>query len=63
MAESYTEGEEQISGINYEQRVYNDNGNMIKCIRWNSLDSSTKFYEEYEREEDGTVRYEKDETG
>ncbi len=61
--ESYVEGEEKTTGINYEQRVYNDSGIMVKCIRWNSLDSSSKFYEECEREENGRVKYEKDETG
>ena len=63
LTESYVEGSETSSGINFEERVYNDNGNMVKCIRWNSLDASSKFYEEYEREEDGRIRYEKDETG
>lgn len=63
LTESYVEGEEKTSGVNFEERVYNDDGNMVKCIRWNSLDSSTKFYEECEREKDGRVKYDKDETG
>ncbi|MDE6586410.1 MAG: hypothetical protein K2K80_07010, partial [Clostridia bacterium] len=63
LTESYTEEEKQTAGVNFVERVYNDDGNMIKCIRWNSLDSSTKFYEECERDKDGTVRYGQDETG
>ncbi|MCM1546381.1 MAG: RHS repeat-associated core domain-containing protein [Clostridiales bacterium] len=63
LTESYVEGEEKTSGKNFEERVYNADGNVVKCIRWNSLDSSSKFYEEYECEKDGRVKYEKDETG
>ncbi|MDE6372889.1 MAG: RHS repeat protein, partial [Clostridia bacterium] len=37
--------------------------NVVKCIRWNSLDSSSKFYEEYDRAENGQVTADRDETG
>ena len=63
LTESYVEGEEQTSGINFEERVYNDDGNMVKCIRWNSLDSSSKFYEECNRAENGQVTADRGETG
>ena len=63
LTESYAENEEDISGVNFEERVYNDDGNVVKCIRWNSLDSSSKFYEEYDRAENGQVTADRYETG
>ncbi len=62
LTESYVEGEEKDSGRNFEERVYNDDGNVVKLIRWNSLDSSSKFYTESEYE-NGRLLKEKDETG
>ena len=49
LTESYIEDEKLTTGINYEQRVYDDSGNMVKCISWNSLDSTSKFYTESDR--------------
>ena len=63
LTESFIEGEEQTGGINYEQKVYDDNGNVVKTISWNSLDSSSKFYSESEVAENGQVTADKDETG
>ena len=63
LTESFIEGEEQTGGINYEQKVYDDNGNVVKTIAWNSLDSSSKFYSESEVAENGQVLADKDETG
>ena len=63
LVESYVEGEEKTSGITYQQKVYDDNGNVIKTISWNSLDSSSKFYSESEVSENGQVIADKDETG
>ena len=63
LTESFVEGEEKTSGINFEEKVYNDDGNVVKYIRWNSLNSSTKFYEECEVDEKGRVTSEKDEAG
>ena len=63
LTESFIEGEEQTGGINYEQKVYDDNGNVVKTISWNSLDSSSKFYSESEVAENGQVLADKDETG
>ena len=40
-----------------------DNGNVVKTIAWNSLDSSSKFYSESEVAENGQVTADKDETG
>ncbi len=63
LTESYVEGEEFTSGKSYEQRVYDENGNVVKTISWNSLDSSSKFYSEKDIAENGQVLAEKDETG
>ena len=63
LTESFIEGEEQTGGINYEQKVYGENGNVVKTIAWNSLDSSSKFYSESEVAENGQVLADKDETG
>ncbi len=63
LTESFVEGEEKTSGINFEEKVYNDDGNVVKYIRWNSLNSSTKFYEECEVDEKGRVTSKKDEAG
>ncbi|MDE7084448.1 MAG: hypothetical protein K2O81_04325, partial [Clostridia bacterium] len=63
LTESYIEDEKLTSGINYEQRVYDDSGNAIKTISWNSLDSTSKFYTENERAENGQVTADRDETG
>ena len=63
LTESYVNGEELTSGVNYEQKVYDENGNVTKTISWNSLDSSSKFYTESEVAENGQVTADKDETG
>lgn len=63
LTESYISGEELISGKNYKQVVYDENGRAVRNISWNSLDSSSKFYEESDRAENGQVVAEKDETG
>lgn len=63
LTESFVMGEELTSGKNYEERVYDENGNVIKTVKWNSLDSSSKFYSESVISESGLVTAEKDETG
>jgi len=63
LAESYYDEELLTTGINYAETVYNDNGNVIKTIAWNSLDSSSKFYSEKVYSENGQVVAEKAETG
>ena len=63
LTESFIEGEELTSGKNYEERVYDENGNLTKTISWNSLDSASKFYSETEYSEIGQVTAEKDEIG
>ncbi len=63
LTKSYIQGEEQISGISYEERVYNENGFCTKTISWNSLDSSSKFYSESDVSESGQVMADRDETG
>lgn len=63
LTEAYIEGEELTSGINFEERFYDDNGNVLKTITWNSLDSSTKFYSESTYAENGQVVADKDESG
>ncbi len=63
LTESFVMGEELTSGKNYEERVYDENGNVTKTVKWNSLDSSSKFYSESVISESGLVTAEKDETG
>ena len=63
LSESYVEGEELTSGKVYEERVYDESGNLLKTIAWNSLDASSKFYTESEVAENGQILADKDETG
>lgn len=63
LTENYVEGGESRFGRNYERRVYDKNGNLTKTIRWNSLDSSSKFYFESDYAENGQVTADRDETG
>lgn len=63
LTENYVEGGEKRFGKNYEKRVYDKNGNLTKTIRWNSLDSSSKFYTESDYAENGQVVADRDETG
>ncbi|MDE5721885.1 MAG: hypothetical protein K2I30_03995 [Clostridia bacterium] len=63
LTESFVVGEEQTGGVNYEQKVYNKHGAVVKEIKWNSLDSSSRFYTETDLADDGRVLAEKDETG
>ena len=61
--ESYVVGEELTSGINIEETEYDEKGNPVRTISWNSLDSSSKFYVESEYAEDGAVLSDYDELG
>lgn len=63
LIENYRVDTEPYKGRNYEQRVYDKNGNLTKTIRWNSLDSSSKFYTESDYAENGQVASDRDETG
>jgi len=63
LIENYRVDTEPYKGRNYEQRVYDKNGNLTKTIRWNSLDSSSKFYTESDYAENGQVTADRDETG
>lgn len=63
LTESYMEGEELSSGKNYKQNVYDKNGHIVKTLSWNSLDSSSKFYEESDRAGNGQIIADRDETG
>ena len=63
LSESYVEGEELTSGKSYEERVYDENGNLLKTISWNSLDASSKFYKESSYSENGQIIADMDETG
>ena len=56
--------DESISrGREIEETVYDDNGNAVKSFRYNSLDSSSKFYTESEVAENGQTLADYDETG
>ena len=61
--ESYVEGEEKTKGKTIEETEYDEKGNVVKSIEYNSLDSSSKFYKESEYAENGRIVAEKDETG
>lgn len=52
---SYTEGKELISGIFVEEHIYDKNGYEIKTVTYNSLDPSSKLYNETEINEDGHI--------
>lgn len=60
---SYIAGEELTSGKSIEETVYDDKGRVAKSFRYNSLDSSSRFYKESETDENGKVIAEIDETG
>ena len=61
--QSYTEGEEATNGINIEEHVYEKNGYEIKKITYNSLDPSSKYYEEIDVNEKGQKIASYDPTG
>ena len=61
--ESYTEGEEFTEGIATEETVYDEKGNIVRTIAYNSLDAGSKLYTETEYDEKGLVTAEYDETG
>lgn len=61
--ESYVEGEELVTGKNIEERFYDKNGNAVKTVSYNTLDSSTKFYSESVTAENGQIIADVDETG
>ncbi len=63
LIENYRVDTEPYKGRNYERRVYDKNGNVTKTIRWNSLDSSSKFYSESDYAENGQVTADRGETG
>ena len=61
--ESYVEGEEKTKGKTIEETEYDEKGNVVKSIEYNSLDSSSKFYKESEYSENGQLLSDLDETG
>jgi len=61
--ESYIEGKQATYGVNVIERVCDENGNVVKEILYNSLDSSSKFYTESNFDETGKVLCQVDETG
>lgn len=63
LSESYVEGEEETEGISYEENIYDDDGNLLKTVSWNSLDPSSKFYSECVCSGNGKLIAEKDATG
>lgn len=60
---NYVEGEELTSGVNITETVYDERGNAVKSFSYNSLDASTKFYNEQELADNGRVLADIDETG
>ena len=61
--ENYIAGEEETSGVTIEEVIFDEQGNPVKSFRYNSLDSSSKFYSENEYSENGQVCASLDETG
>ncbi|MCL2145261.1 MAG: RHS repeat-associated core domain-containing protein [Endomicrobia bacterium] len=61
--ENYIEGEEGSTGIVVEETVYNEKGNVIKNITYNTLDSTAKSYSENEYSENGQLKTKIDATG
>lgn len=61
--ETYVEGRELTYGKSIEEIIYDDMGNVVKSFTYNSLDSSTKFYEEKTYDETGKVVAQKSATG
>ena len=53
--DSFIEGEESTAGVNVEEIFYDEKGNRVKTVKWNTLDPVAKFYDETERAEDGRI--------
>ena len=53
--QSYTEGEEKTNGINIEEYDYDKNGYETRSVKYNSLDPSTRLYEQAEVNEKGQI--------
>lgn len=61
--EEYVEGEELTFGITISEIVYDKNGNITTSFTYNSLDSSSKFYNHITLDEKERVSQEFDEIG
>ena len=61
--ESYAAGEENKTGKTIEETVYDNNGNVVRAISYNSLSPATKFYSESAVDETGKTLYTVDGTG
>ena len=59
----YVQGEENLYGKNIEEWIYDDKGNLTKTFRYNSLDSTSKYCEEYTYDKKGKVSAERSQTG
>ncbi len=61
--EHYTEGAEESHGRNIEEYSYDEQGNCVCRVVYNSLDSTSKMYTEREYDSTGKPVCDKDETG
>ena len=61
--ESFVQGEENVSGKNVTEYFYDEKGNASKTVSYNTLDASSKFYDETEYGEKGEPTAVYDETG
>ncbi|MCL1972473.1 MAG: hypothetical protein FWG57_05740 [Endomicrobia bacterium] len=61
--ETYIEGEEGTTGIVAEETVYDEKGNTIRNLVYNTLDSASKGYSESEYSENGQLKAKIDKTG
>ncbi len=59
----YVEGEEKILGEEVEEFVYDKQGTLISSVRYNTLDPTSKLYEEHIMDENGVHVADLDVTG
>ena len=61
--ETFVEGEEKEHGVDIQESVYNEKGDVVKQIYYNTLDASSKRYSEEEINDLGQVIKEYDQSG
>ena len=61
--ETYIDGKQLTDGVQIEEKYYDGKGNVIKAVKYNSLDASSKLYTQTEYDESGKTIAEYDQTG
>ena len=59
----YIQGEENLYGKNIQEWIYDEKGNLLKEFKYNSLDSTSKYYAENVYSDEGELEKKKDVTG